>query len=71
MDEIAASSALVHKGDCGDCFFQQGPPGANLFAPAQKRGNCNGVTYQEDKPLVTSALQKLAGEGLYPTPLWE
>lgn len=31
----------------------------------------HGVTYQEDKPLVTSALQKLAGEGLYPTPLWE
>ena len=29
-----------------------------------------GVTYQEDKPQVRSALRKLAEDGLYPMPLW-
>ncbi|MBQ9252812.1 MAG: nucleotidyltransferase [Clostridia bacterium] len=29
-----------------------------------------GVTYQEDKPQVKSALQALADQGLYPAPLW-
>ena len=29
-----------------------------------------GVTYQADKPLVTSALTKLSEEGLYPVPMW-
>ena len=29
-----------------------------------------GVTYQEDKPVVVQALQSLADEGVYPTPLW-
>ncbi len=30
-----------------------------------------GVTYQEDKPQVKEALLALAGEGLYPRPLWK
>ncbi|MBQ7850888.1 MAG: nucleotidyltransferase [Clostridia bacterium] len=30
-----------------------------------------GVTYREDKPTVTAALQRMADEGLYPTPLWK
>ncbi len=30
-----------------------------------------GVTYREDKPLVTAALQKLHDAGTYPTPLWK
>ena len=30
-----------------------------------------GVTYQEDKPLVTSALLKMQKEGIYPKRLWE
>ncbi len=30
-----------------------------------------GVTYHEDKPTVTAALQRMAAEGLYPTPLWQ
>ncbi len=30
-----------------------------------------GVTYKEDKPQVISALQHMADEGLYPTPLWQ
>lgn len=29
-----------------------------------------GVTYQEDKPLVVAALQQLADQGTYPSPLW-
>ena len=29
-----------------------------------------GVTYQEDKPQVKAALRDLAGQGLYPVPLW-
>ena len=29
-----------------------------------------GVTYQEDKPVVVDALQSLADQGRYPTPLW-
>lgn len=29
-----------------------------------------GVTYQEDKPVVKDALQRMTAEGLYPTPLW-
>ncbi len=30
-----------------------------------------GVTYREDKPLVTEALAKLHASGEYPTPLWK
>ena len=30
-----------------------------------------GVTYKEDKPMVTQALQKLKDEGVYPQKLWE
>lgn len=30
-----------------------------------------GVTYREDKPVVTAALKRMADEGLYPTPLWK
>ena len=30
-----------------------------------------GVTYQEDKPVVVKALQALADDGKYPSPLWE
>lgn len=30
-----------------------------------------GVTYKEDKPVVTSALRRMAEEGLYPLPLWD
>ena len=30
-----------------------------------------GVTYQEDKPQVKSALRALSEQGLYPTPLWQ
>lgn len=30
-----------------------------------------GVTYREDKPQVMAALQRMADEGLYPTPLWQ
>lgn len=30
-----------------------------------------GVTYREDKPQVMAALQRMADEGLYPTPLWK
>ena len=29
-----------------------------------------GVTYQEDKPMVSAALRKMAEEEFYPTPLW-
>lgn len=29
-----------------------------------------GVTYREDKPVVVSALRKMAEEGVYPRPLW-
>jgi len=29
-----------------------------------------GVTYQEDKPKVLSAIRHLTEEGLYPVPLW-
>lgn len=29
-----------------------------------------GVTYPEDKPLVQAGLKELAGEGVYPDPLW-
>ena len=29
-----------------------------------------GVTYQEDKPMVSAALRKMAEEGFYPSPLW-
>jgi len=29
-----------------------------------------GVTYREDKPMVMAALQRMADEGKYPTPLW-
>ena len=29
-----------------------------------------GVTYREDKPQVTAALQKMTEDGHYPTPLW-
>ncbi len=29
-----------------------------------------GVTYREDKPLVTAALRRMTDEGLYPSPLW-
>lgn len=30
-----------------------------------------GVTYQEDKPLVTAAIQELVAQGAYPAHLWE
>ena len=30
-----------------------------------------GVTYKEDKPMVTAALQALKDEGKYPQKLWE
>ena len=30
-----------------------------------------GVTYQADKPQVKAALQQMADDGLYPTPLWQ
>ncbi len=30
-----------------------------------------GVTYQEDKPLVTAAIQNLVARGVYPARLWE
>ncbi|MBQ8555861.1 MAG: nucleotidyltransferase [Clostridia bacterium] len=30
-----------------------------------------GVTYREDKPMVMEALQRMAADGLYPTPLWK
>lgn len=30
-----------------------------------------GVTYKEDKPVVTAALRRMAEEGLYPLPLWD
>ncbi len=30
-----------------------------------------GVTYQEDKPKVKEAIQRLIKEGVYPTNLWE
>lgn len=30
-----------------------------------------GVTYQQDKPVVVSALAQLSDEGLYPRPLWK
>lgn len=33
-------------------------------------GEWFGVTYREDKPLVTGALAKLHASGAYPTPLW-
>jgi len=29
-----------------------------------------GVTYPEDRPDVVAKLQKLVGEGVYPSPLW-
>ena len=29
-----------------------------------------GVTYQEDKPMVSAALRKMAEEEFYPSPLW-
>ena len=29
-----------------------------------------GVTYQDDKPIVVNALQELADQGTYPSPLW-
>ena len=35
------------------------------------RDRWHGVTYQEDKPVVTQALRQLAESGLYPTPLWQ
>lgn len=34
-------------------------------------GEWFGVTYREDKPLVTGALAKLHASGAYPTPLWK
>ncbi len=34
-------------------------------------GEWFGVTYREDKPLVTEALTKLHASGTYPTPLWK
>ncbi|MBQ8200480.1 MAG: nucleotidyltransferase [Clostridia bacterium] len=30
-----------------------------------------GVTYHEDKPVVTAALRRMTEEGLYPSPLWQ
>lgn len=30
-----------------------------------------GVTYKEDKPMVTAAIQKMKDEGIYPQNLWE
>ena len=30
-----------------------------------------GVTYKEDKPLVTAALARMQKEGIYPKYLWE
>jgi hypothetical protein len=30
-----------------------------------------GVTYREDKPVVTESLATLHAEGSYPTPLWK
>ena len=30
-----------------------------------------GVTYKEDKPMVTEALARLKNEGVYPEKLWD
>lgn len=45
--------------------------GAATVRVLPSRGRWYGVTYQEDKPVVKYALQRMTDEGLYPAPLWD
>ncbi len=82
LDEMKATFPLFHKK-----ALAENPLKAEYYLPGVVNGmlekgtasvellSCPsrwyGVTYQADKPQVKAALARMAGEGLYPTPLWQ
>ena len=71
LDEALASNPLKAEYLLPTLVGRLIQQGRATVRALSSRDKWYGVTYQEDKPTVTSAIARMTAEGLYPQNLWD